>query len=1143
MQCAATTKSGKPCKKRTQANSKFCGVHAKQAADVEPSFEYDVFLSYSTKDKKTVHALAKRLKKDGVRVWLDDWVIQSGEDTGKAIARGVEKSRTLVICMSPDYFESEWGNLEHHSMLFRDPTNAKRRFLPLLIRECNIPDIIGQFSEIDWRTSGDAIYAKLLRASARIVKETTGPEKRAEYADQFRMVLKGHYDNVYGVTITPDGKTVVSGSVDTTLKLWDLETGLSQATLEGHTCPVFDVALSPDGETAISCSSDESLKVWDLASRRCRATLEGHTGHTVRVAIASDGRTAVSGSKDETLKVWNLETGNCLATMCGHEGIVLGVVVLPDGKTVVSGSTDKTLKVWNIETGNCLATFKGHSASIRDLAISPDGEVVVSGSDDKTLKVWNAKTGNCYGTFEGHTGAVSCVAFAPNGRVVVSGSSESSENTLKVWNVKTGQCYATFEGHTEGVSRLAFTPNGKAVVSGSMDNTLRVWNMPDVVATADNSGSPRYTNAKVVLVGESGTGKTGLALRLAEDRWQETESTHGMNVWPLKLPGLDAKGIEREVWLWDFAGQPDYRLIHQLYMDETALALLVIDPQRDNPFAPLEHWEKALAAAVKHDPAKLLVAARCDRGGFTISQKKIDQHCDKQGYAKHLTTAAKSGDGCDDLKSLIADHIPWDRLPWTATSKLFKTLKDAILAVKEEGMALTRVSELRQRLQLELQDESIEEAALRTVVGLLESQGIVKKLDFGDFVLLQPALINDYGSAIVRCARENSDEIGCVPERDILEGDIDFKDMDRLSEGDEKILLRATVQMFLDRSLCSSVDSESGTQLVFPSYFKLDRPEAPNRPPVVVTYGFQGPLDEIYSTLVVRLHYIETFETDELWHYAADFKTPNGKTVGLYMNKKNQGAAEIEVYFEPDVATDSKVSFIKYIHEHLKKHAQDVTRVRSYVCTHCDEPMENKRAIAIRISKGLSDALCGFCEERVELNDLIETKFASDEFLRTVQHMDAEAQINLDNESRELILVGHAFSITGEAGQIFRPTPNSDWGIDGEIEFKDTEGNASGQRVYLQLKSGDSYLYDRKRDNAEIFTIKKERQAEYWSKQAYPVMLVIRTSDGEIRWMNVTEYLRQKGTNTKQVIFEGEAFTAANVAKMRNRLLDEEGKS
>ena len=244
--------------------------------------------------------------------------------------------------------------------------------------------------------------------------------------------------------------------------------------------------------------------------------------------------------------------------------------------------------------------------------------------------------------------------------------------------------------------------------------------------------------------------------------------------------------------------------------------------------------------------------------------------------------------------------------------------------------------------------------------------------------------------------------------------------------------------------------------------------------------------------------------------------------------------------FDADVLVETKVAFIKYIHEHLKKYAQDVTRVRSYVCPHCDEPVENRRAIRLRLEKGHSDVLCGVCEGRVPLHDLIETKFASDEFLRTVQDMDAQAQINLDNESLELILVGHAFAIAGEAGHIFRPTANSDWGIDGEIEFKNSEGQASGERLYLQLKSGDSYLKRRKRDDREIFTIKKQRQAEYWLSQAYPVMLVIRSSDGKIRWMNITEYLKRHGVDTKQVVFEGEPFTAPNVALMRNRVLGEE---
>jgi hypothetical protein len=276
-----------------------------------------------------------------------------------------------------------------------------------------------------------------------------------------------------------------------------------------------------------------------------------------------------------------------------------------------------------------------------------------------------------------------------------------------------------------------------------------------------------------------------------------------------------------------------------------------------------------------------------------------------------------------------------------------------------------------------------------------------------------------------------------------------------------------------------------------------------------------------------------------LWKDAADFKTPEGKRVGLAMTKKAEGTAEIVVYFEAGVPDDTKVTFIKYVHEHLLARAQppeEVTRVRTYVCPYCDEPLENRRVIQKRLSQGLTDILCPMCEKRVPLIDLIEEKFASDEFLRRVRELDERARINLDNESKELILVGHAMAIAGEAGQIFRIVAEPDWGIDAEIEFKDDRGEASGQRVYLQLKSGDSYLYHRQRDDVEVFTIKKPRHAEYWLSQAYPVMLVIRTSDGQIRWMNVTDYLKRHGPDTRQIVFEGEPFTALNVARLRDRL-------
>lgn len=253
------------------------------------------------------------------------------------------------------------------------------------------------------------------------------------------------------------------------------------------------------------------------------------------------------------------------------------------------------------------------------------------------------------------------------------------------------------------------------------------------------------------------------------------------------------------------------------------------------------------------------------------------------------------------------------------------------------------------------------------------------------------------------------------------------------------------------------------------------------------------------------------------------------------MKKKPEGAAELSVYFEAGVPDDTKVTFIRYVHEHLLQKGQEVTRVRIYVCPHCDTPVENTKAIQVRLEKGQHDIICAVCEKRVSLLDLIEEKFASDKLRKQVRELNERAEINIDNQSRELILIGHAFAIAGEAGQIFRPTPNSDWGIDGEIEFKDDQGGASGKRVYLQLKSGDSYLHKRKRDGKEIFTIKNARHTKYWQAHHYPVMLVIRTSDGQIRWMDVTEYLREYGEGTK-IVFDGEPFTALNLVRLRDKL-------
>ncbi len=102
-------------------------------------FAYDVFLSYNSKDKPRVRQLAQRLKDAGVRVWFDEWVIKTGDDIYLAIERGLGAARVQVLCLSPEALKSDWVTLERNTVLFRDPTNAGRRFIPLLLADCDLP--------------------------------------------------------------------------------------------------------------------------------------------------------------------------------------------------------------------------------------------------------------------------------------------------------------------------------------------------------------------------------------------------------------------------------------------------------------------------------------------------------------------------------------------------------------------------------------------------------------------------------------------------------------------------------------------------------------------------------------------------------------------------------------------------------------------------------------------------------------------------------------------------------------------------------------------------------------------------------------------------------------------------------------------
>ena len=654
-----------------------------------------------------------------------------------------------------------------------------------------------------------------------------------------------------------------------------------------------------------------------------------------------------------------------------------------------------------------------------------------------------------------------------------------------------------------------------------------------------------YTNAKVLFTGDGNAGKTGLVFRLAEGCFKSSVSNDHNWSPPLRmLLSASLANIEKEIWLWDLPGQSDYRLMHQLFMEGTILVILVFDPQNENLFEELEQWDNDLERAASSPIRKLLVAGRCDRGSIMVSHTKIEQFLKEHNFAGYLETSAKNGDGCDKLHDAILHNIVWKKSHLVTSQRQFNHLKDIILEIKVEGNLLLSIAELNQQLKKKITNEIFSIDEIRDVACLLNSAGVLIYLKINDLVLLEPEFFNIYATAIIRTIRTHLDEIGCIPEACIMTGQLNYNSTKRLPAKAERILLQAMNQLFADRKICFHENTEKGLMLVFPPYFNQEWPEPNHSLAVHIAYQFSEPINEIYATLIVHLCHLRhtpEFEIDQSWRLAASFKTQDGKGIGFKMVKKNKDEGEIIIFFDPAIPDEINLDFIRHVHSHLKNKDPNVVRVPYYSCPHCNSLLESNKAIEIRIENGLKDIVCAICEKRVLLLDLIEEKFISDKFLRQVREMEERADIKMDNQSRELVLLGCTFKIAGEAGQIFRPTSNSDWGIDGEIEFKDYAGNASGRRVYIQLKSGDSYLYKSRKDGTEVFMIKNSRHAEYWQQQAYPVMLVIRTSDGSIRWMNVTSYLNEqskgKETPVKRIVFQGEPFNALNLQRLRDKLI------
>ncbi len=805
---------------------------------------------------------------------------------------------------------------------------------------------------------------------------------------RLRCICRGHTDTIGRIAWSPCGRFIASPSQDRTIRIWDANDGKCLAVVTGHSQEVYTVAWSPDGETITSGSAEGTLTHWVARTGECRCILAEGVGGIRAVEYSPNGEEVASAGETGYVTIRPVHTGIPRLTIA-HGSMVRAIKWSPDGRVLASGGNDRQVKMWNLGSGELLHTATGHLHFVLSVGWLPTGQKLVSagGQGDNSVRVWNVATASQTDILEGHSRGVTSISISPDGRLL---ASKAPDNTVKIWRTdKWQQLVELIESSSDDSDAkcgLAFNPVAPALATlGETDGVIRIWhlNIEGLIgASKDCALFPfRYTSAKIVLVGESNVGKSCLAMRLAENRYPEDHeqgTTHGMRFWPMEAEDLHAaakppEGQRRDVVLWDFGGQDEYQLVHQMFLHDTTLALVLIDPTRGRTaMEEARDWNKRLEKHLAGRQAvKLLVGAKQDKKkSDLIHDTAIRAVCKECGFDDFVDLSAKTNRKIPTLRKAIASALDWDQLAKTNRPELFQDIRDEIEERRKSGEVVLLLEDLKAAIA-SAHPEHYEEAAVGAVADQLATQGVIvrTKLTGGDEALvLQLPVIERYAGSLIVAARNNPRGVPVLEERLLGSArDIPLPGMtkkERLKGEQERIVLECIVELMIRHGICF----RHGGLLVFPTLFpSAGRNEEKLPHSISLYYDFAGAIDNIYASLIARLVVSEGFGEGRLWAGRIEFDRPGEGICGLRQIKRTGGFAHVDLFFGEETSADRRNLFTRFVEEHLRLNGVEIREHEAVKCA-CGEVIE-ERIVQANIKRGEMDVVCPVCRTKTLIGE------------------------------------------------------------------------------------------------------------------------------------------------------------------------------